>query len=96
MPGSLLRHILLRESYSDADDEPWFAMVFPLQKLIKFVCQKVQVSGYSEVYFPDYLSIFNTAKNAVWGISTLPTCFMRFLPSFCFSSNLRLRVMSPP
>src|SRR5690625_4469299 len=36
------------------------------------------------------------AKNASWGISTLPTCFMRFLPAFCFSSNLRLREISPP
>jgi hypothetical protein len=26
----------------------------------------------------------------------LPTCFMRFLPSFCFSRSLRLRLMSPP
>lgn len=30
------------------------------------------------------------------GISTEPRLFMRFLPSFCFSSNLRLRVTSPP
>ena len=30
------------------------------------------------------------------GISTLPTCFIRFLPAFCFSKSLRLRVMSPP
>jgi hypothetical protein len=26
----------------------------------------------------------------------LPNCRMRFLPSFCFSSSLRLREMSPP
>jgi len=25
-----------------------------------------------------------------------PTCFMRFLPAFCFSNSLRLRVTSPP
>ena len=33
---------------------------------------------------------------ASWGTSTLPMFFMRFLPSFCFSRSLRLRVMSPP
>ena len=36
------------------------------------------------------------ARKASCGISTDPTCFMRFLPAFCFSSNLRLREMSPP
>ena len=39
---------------------------------------------------------FSTARNASCGTSTAPTCFIRFLPSFCFSSSLRLRVMSPP
>ena len=33
---------------------------------------------------------------ASWGISTRPIDFIRFLPSFCFSRSLRLRVMSPP
>ncbi len=41
-------------------------------------------------------SIFKAAKKALCGISTLPNCRMRFLPSFCFSSSLRLREMSPP
>src|SRR5687767_1170372 len=40
--------------------------------------------------------ILSTARNASCGISTLPTRFMRFFPSFCFSSSLRLREMSPP
>ena len=35
------------------------------------------------------------AKNASCGISTLPIRFIRFLPSFCLSSSLRLRLMSP-
>ena len=41
-------------------------------------------------------SIFNAAKKALCGISTLPNWRIRFLPSFCFSSSLRLRLMSPP
>ena len=43
-----------------------------------------------------HASIFSAARNADCGISTLPNWRMRFLPSFCFSSSLRLRVMSPP
>ena len=38
----------------------------------------------------------NAAMKASWGTSTRPTIFIRFLPSFCFSRSLRLRVMSPP
>ena len=41
-------------------------------------------------------STWSTARNASCGISTVPTCFMRRFPSFCFSSSLRFRVMSPP
>ena len=33
---------------------------------------------------------------ASWGTSTRPMFFILFLPSFCFSSSLRLRLMSPP
>ena len=40
--------------------------------------------------------LLSTDKNASCGTSTLPTCFMRFFPSFCFSSSLRLREISPP
>jgi hypothetical protein len=36
------------------------------------------------------------AMKASCGISTLPYCRIRFLPSFCFSSSFRFRVMSPP
>ena len=45
---------------------------------------------------PFYSSTFRMAMKASWGTSTLPMAFMRFLPAFCFSNNLRLRVMSPP
>src|SRR6266571_4119599 len=42
------------------------------------------------------LSTCSMARKASWGISTVPTCFMRFFPAFCFSSNFRLRLTSPP
>ena len=41
-------------------------------------------------------SVDSAATKASCGTSTRPMVFMRFLPSFCFSSSLRLRVMSPP
>lgn len=41
-------------------------------------------------------SLDSTAMKASCGTSTLPTIFIRFLPSFCFSSSFRLREMSPP
>ncbi len=43
-----------------------------------------------------YSPTLSTARKASCGISTEPTCFIRFLPSFCFSSSFRFRVMSPP
>ena len=42
---------------------------------------------------PSFLRILMKAS---CGMSTLPICFMRFLPSFCLSRSLRLREMSPP
>ena len=41
-------------------------------------------------------SVDSAATKASCGTSTRPIVFIRFLPSFCFSSSLRLRVMSPP
>ena len=38
----------------------------------------------------------SAATKASCGTSTRPIVFIRFLPSFCFSSSFRLRVMSPP
>ena len=38
----------------------------------------------------------SAATNASGGTSTVPMFFIRFLPAFCFSSSLRLRLMSPP
>src|SRR5690349_2276011 len=53
--------------------------------------------GHANVTIPPYSSpISSTARNASCGTSIRPTCFMRFLPAFCFSSSLRLREMSPP
>ena len=47
-------------------------------------------------FFPVGASVDRAAMKASWGTSTRPTIFIRFLPSFCFSNNLRFRVMSPP
>src|SRR5213075_478192 len=41
------------------------------------------------VPFCGYSLTLRTARNASCGISTRPTFFIRFLPSFCFSSSLR-------
>jgi hypothetical protein len=43
-----------------------------------------------------YPSTFSAAMNASCGMSTLLNWRIFFLPSFCFSRSLRLRVMSPP
>ena len=43
-----------------------------------------------------YSSTRSTARKASCGMSTRPTRFIRFFPSFCFSSSLRFRLMSPP
>lgn len=40
--------------------------------------------------------ILSAAINASWGMSTFPNWRIFFLPAFCFSSSLRLRVTSPP
>ena len=40
--------------------------------------------------------ILRAWMNASCGISTLPNCRIFFLPAFCLSSSLRLRVTSPP
>jgi hypothetical protein len=50
----------------------------------------------NHVYSSSPPSTLRTARKASWGMSTWPTRFMRFLPSFCFSRSLRLREMSPP
>ena len=47
-------------------------------------------------FLPVGTSEVSAAMKASCGTSTRPMDFMRFLPSFCFSSNLRLRLMSPP
>ena len=52
--------------------------------------------GYFLALSPAGPLVESAAMNASWGTSTRPTIFIRFLPSFCFSSSLRLRLMSPP
>ncbi len=45
---------------------------------------------------PAHSPVSSTARNASCGISTWPTCFIRFLPAACFAHSFRFRVMSPP
>ena len=40
--------------------------------------------------------IFSASMKASCGMSTLPNCRIFFLPAFCLSRSLRLRVASPP
>ncbi len=59
------------------------------------------LSGRKRGYFlpaalPSPESEERAAMKASCGTSTRPTIFIRFLPSFCFSSSLRFRLMSPP
>jgi hypothetical protein len=53
-------------------------------------------SGRSTGPTGDQSSSFRAETKASWGTSTRPMFFIFFFPSFCFSSSLRLRVMSPP
>jgi hypothetical protein len=61
-------------------------------------CRSCLVRGALIRYFsfPFSSPVSSTAKNAFCGMSTWPIDFIRFLPSFCFSHSLRLRLMSPP
>ena len=40
----------------------------------------------------DYSSVSSPAMKASWEMLTEPIVFIRFLPFFCFSSSLRVRV----
>ena len=44
----------------------------------------------------NYSSIESIARKASCGIWTEPTCFIRFFPSFCFSSSFLFLEISPP
>ncbi len=59
-------------------------------------CDRAPADDAIRYFFFTSVSPESAAMNASWGTSTRPTIFMRFLPSFCFSRSLRLRVMSPP
>jgi hypothetical protein len=67
---------------------------FTLLQYKRLFRPEVQVQA--NMFCGAYSETLRMARKASWGISTRPTRFMRFLPSFCFSSSLRLREMSPP
>ena len=53
-------------------------------------------AGKCPYFLSELVSEDRAATKASCGTSTRPMDFMRFLPTFCFSSSLRLRLMSPP
>jgi hypothetical protein len=55
-----------------------------------------QFQNFTTSSFDQSLSDCSTAKKALWGMLTVPTIFMRFLPFFCFSRSFLFLVMSPP
>ncbi len=71
-----------------------------IERILRFA-QNDQVSYLNGIVRLDGIfgyssSSLSTAINASCGTSTLPSCRMRFLPSFCFSSSFFFRVISPP
>src|SRR5207248_11482747 len=74
------------------DDRHEVAVAAPVRAERQVHVQMTDVPAHRRSPFPR----LSTARNASWGTSTIPTCFIRRFPAFCFSSSLRLRVMSPP
>ena len=72
------------------DPQPFLAAA----KNLAGILQCLAIFPIDHRWFP--YPAFKTEMNASCGMFTLPMAFMRFLPSFCFSHSLRLRVMSPP
>ena len=58
------------------------------------LCMQPSVAAASAI--DDHTSTFSAAMNASCGMSTFPYWRIFFLPSFCLSRSLRLRVTSPP
>ena len=69
-----------------------------VQRLDRPVVQRPREARLSARHLahPPSPSSCRTAMKASCGISTEPTCFIRFFPSFWRSRSFRLRVMSPP
>ena len=74
-----------------ADDRDEVAVPAPVRAERQVDVEVARSAG----HFPFSFRL-RTARNASWGTSTAPTCFIRFLPFFWRSSSLRFRVMSPP
>ncbi len=56
----------------------------------------IEIQGVAVVGGYVQTSTFSAAMNASCGMSTLPYWRIFFLPFFCLSRSLRLRVTSPP
>ena len=65
------------------------------QQFLRVANEEMTVFDVARIEHESYCAR-KTWMKASCGMLILPMLFMRFLPSFCFSSNFRFRVMSPP
>jgi hypothetical protein len=81
------------DGHAGQHDDLIFDRAQPIEDTLQLARQKIEGAG---GHFSAHVSIFSAAMKASCGMSTLPNWRIFFLPAFCFSSSLRLRVASPP
>jgi hypothetical protein len=102
IPAVILGHLAraqIRQTGERGDGMAVAGLVLGYMAILGWVFVLLVIAGHSQLRYLARLSacvVDRAATNASCGTSTRPIVFIRFLPSFCFSSSFRLRVMSPP